>query len=228
MSIIKSSYKISILTILSFGLLFTSCETTELDLANNPNELTPDQSSPDLFLNSIQVDFGRFVEQMGAIGSQVTRIDYMNGRNYQQVYSPSSFDDEWGGAFQAPNGDEFNGILADIRALAPIAERDDLFTHLGISQVIESYTIVTLVDFFGDIPYTEALQGRENLNPSLDDGATIYEAALNLLDLAIANFDKSPSSEPATDLYYGGKKKNWIKAANTLKMKIYLQRRLVE
>ena len=37
----------------------TSCETTELDLIEDPNFLTPRQASPDLFLLSIQEDFVR-------------------------------------------------------------------------------------------------------------------------------------------------------------------------
>ncbi len=237
MNIIRLSYKISLITILSLGLLLTSCESTELDLAENPNQLDGDQSDPDLFVNSIQVDFGKLVERFGAIGAQVTRIDNMFGRDYQNTYSPSDFNDVWSGSYQSTgvsfadqNGHNqtFNGILADARALEPIATDNELYHHLAISQVIEAYVIVTLVDFFGDIPYSEALQGSDNFNPKVDDGALIYEAALNILDDAIQNFGRDVSAEPENDFYYGKDWDKWIKLANTLKMKIYLQRRLVD
>ncbi|WP_282089066.1 SusD/RagB family nutrient-binding outer membrane lipoprotein [Aquimarina algiphila] len=238
MNILKSiSYKVSVIIILIIGMLFTACESTELDLTENPNLLDPSQSNPDLFLNSIQVDFGKVVERFGAIGSQVTRIDNMNGRDYQNVYSPSDFNDLWSGSYQSTgvsfpdqNGhsQRFNGILADARALEPIATQNNLYHHLAISQVIEAYIIVTLVDFFGDVPYSEALQGSTNLNPKVDDGALIYDAALNLLDNAISNFNKDVTDEPDNDFYYNGDWGKWITAANTIKMKIYLQKRLVD
>ncbi len=231
------AHKISVIIVLMIGLLFTSCESTELDLTKNPNQLDSNQSDPDLLLNSIQIDFGKVVERFGAIAGQVTRIDNMNGRDYQNVYSPTDFNDVWSGSYQSTDvsfGDQnghnqtFNGILADIRELQPIAKEEELYHHLAIAQVIEAYTITTLVDFFGDVPYSEALQGSENLNPKVDDGAIIYQAALDLLDEAIVNFEKEADPEPENDFYYNKNWENWIKAANTIKMKIYLQKRLVD
>ncbi|QLG46078.1 SusD/RagB family nutrient-binding outer membrane lipoprotein [Costertonia aggregata] len=235
----KNIFKYISLAMFAGLLLVTSCESVELDLAGNPNELTPDQSSPDLFLNSIQTDFATFTELMSWNGGDLVRISYLNGRNYQNIanYAPAQLNLEWNIAYQGDNGEvlasglEVNGILADIRAMAPVAEETELFHHTAIGQFIEAYTMVTLVDFFGDVPYSEAIQGDAEtpiLNPNVDSGASIYDAALQLLDDAIANFERDVVTEPANDFYYGGNWDNWIKAANTLKMKIYLQRRLVD
>ncbi len=220
-------------------LLLGACETIELDITDNPNQLSLDQSSADLLLNSIQIDFATFVELMGQNGGDLVRIGYMSGRNYQNVanYSPANLNLEWNIAYQGDNGEnlptglEVNGILADIRALAPEAEASELFRHTAIAQFIEAYTIVTLVDFFGDVPYTEAIQATAEtpiLNPNVDSGASIYDAALGLLTSAIANFEADVVTEPQNDFYYGGDWDNWVKACNTLRMKIYLQRRLVD
>ena len=76
-------------------------------------------------------------------------------------------------------------------------------------------TFYDLVDFFGDIPYSKLW--RTNLNPVADPGASVYEAAIALLDDAIANFNSDASAEPALDLYYEGDWTAWVKAANTLK-----------
>lgn len=232
MKMMKFKY-ISILA--GFLFMAVACETTELDLADNPNELGENQSDANLLLNSIQIDFGRFVELMGLHGGQVTRIDYMDGRNYQNAYTPAAFNGEWSAAYQstgavfAQEGFNYtvNGILADVRAMTPLAEEQGFLHHIAIGQAIEAYTIVTLVDFFGDVPYSEALQKSDNLNPKVDPGAEIYDAALQLLDQAIANFGQDVSTEPV-DFYYEGDWEKWIKFSNTLKMKIYLQRRLVD
>lgn len=222
--------------------LFQACETTELNLTENPNALTPGQASVDFFLNSIQEDFVRQFEGdadsdpfdnwaaggnttgdgLNELGMELTRMVNMNGRNYRgDVYSASDMDDEWVNAYR--------GVLADLKAMYPLAEEAELTHHIAIGQFIEAFLMVSMVDFFGDIPYSEAFLGEEgNFNPAVDSGASIYDAMLILLDDAIVNFNSTASGEPALDFYYAGDYDKWIRAANTLKMKIYLQRRLLD
>ncbi|MCX2679797.1 SusD/RagB family nutrient-binding outer membrane lipoprotein [Galbibacter sp. EGI 63066] len=237
----KKHIMIAVLSVLA---LFTSCETTDLDKTQNPNALTPESANTDFFLNSIQEDFVRQLEgdadndpndnwpSGGAVngdgfsifGAQLTRMMAMtntNSQNYAATFQPTDFDDEWLNAY--------TGIIKDIRTMTPLAEEAGQTRHIGIGQFIEAYTMVTLVDFFGDVPYSEAFQGEEAiLNPNLDSGADIYDAALVLLDNAIANFTGGVSTEPALDVFYDNDYSKWVKAANTLKMRIYLQRRLVD
>ncbi|NER15158.1 SusD/RagB family nutrient-binding outer membrane lipoprotein [Leptobacterium flavescens] len=209
--------------VLVLGLLF-SCESTELDLTESPNALSPEQASADFFLNAVQEDFGRLVggiNGFGDIGAQLTRVHYMGGRQYNQNYSADSFNNEWSSAYA--------GILADLNVMYGLAEEANLQRHLGIGRTIEAFTIVTLVDFFGDIPYTEALQGAEgNFNPSVDSGASIYDAALALLDQADAAFTADTSDEPEFDLFYDNDYDNWQLLTNSLRIKILNQRRLVD
>jgi len=208
------------LTLFSGVLLLGSCESMELDLTENPNLLAPSQASPDFFLSSIQVDFAKeVVEPFGLTGGQVTRIDYMNGRNYLNAYSPNSFDREWRYAYQR--------MMSDIHLMNTLAVESELWYHVAMGQVMEAYTLLTLVDFYGNVPYSEAFLGSENLNPSVDDGASVYAAAIALLDDAILNFGKT-AVDPQYDFYYDGDWTKWIKAANTIKMKAYMATRLVD
>lgn len=206
--------------VLCGGLIFVSCETTELDLSENPNALSPVQADADFFINAIQIDFAYLVESFGSTSSAVTRIDYMSGRDYENAYSPSSFNGRWSSAYQT--------IMLDIKQMNMIAEESGLTHHIGMAQVIQAHIMMTLVDFFGDIPYTESLQGAANLNPIADSGESVYEAAISLLDAAIINFSGDALGEPALDMYYGGDWTAWTKAANTLKMKAYMTTRLVD
>jgi len=48
--------------LLGIALVFSSCETLELDLTENPNFLNPSQANVDFFLASIQEDFVRQLE----------------------------------------------------------------------------------------------------------------------------------------------------------------------
>ncbi len=222
---------------------FSSCDSFDLDLTNNPNALVPAQADVDFFLNSIQEDFVRQIDgdadydnndnmQSGGatngdglsiFGGELSRMYNLgstSSNQYASAYLGSDSDDEWINAYI--------GIFADIKAMIPLAEENGLAKHIGITQFIQAYVLTAMVDFYGDIPYTEAVLGSDNLNPGLDDGASIYDAALSLLDNAIVNFQNSDAINPAIDLYYNNNYDQWIKAANTLKMRLYLQRRNVD
>ena len=195
-------------------LVLVSCETTELDLTDNPNALSPSQADPTFFLNSIQIDFAFWVNSMGDRGAELTRINYMSGRTYNNIYSPDSWNGIWSSAYR--------GMLEDIRLMNLLAEEAGLNYHRGMGKVFEAYLLMTLVDYFGDIPYTEALQGGEGiLNPEADSGASVYSAAIALLDSSIADFI-AEGPVPSNDYFYGGDASKWIKAANSIKKKALL------
>ena len=211
--------------VLCGGLFFASCETTELDLTQNPNALSPVDADPDFYLNSIQLSYAYLIESFGNTAGAVTRIDYMSGRDYANAYQPGSFNGRWSSAYQT--------IMQDIREMNILADEAGLTHHKGIGQFIEAHILMTLVDFFGDIPYTEAFQGAANLNPMSDSGESVYAVALGLLDSAIANFNSDALGEPTwvggrIDPFYNGDWSKWTKAANTLKMNAYMNTRNVD
>ncbi len=223
------------LVLCSGAVVLTSCETTDLDITENPNALVPNQADPNFFLTAIQEDFARHLEGVVATednftqgndglnewGMELVRTANLNGRNYQSTFQGTVADDEWTNVYR--------GILADIRSMTVLAEEANLTHHIGIAQFIEAYTITSMVDFFGDIPYSEFGRLEEGIqNPIQDPGASIYDAALALLDEAIANFRSTPAADPTNDFFYDNDYDKWEQAANTLKLKLYLQRRLVD
>ncbi len=211
----KKIYGFAALTLM---LVVGSCETTELEKLDSPNALNSTNASEDFYLNAIQLDLRDFFVDVTEEGMEVTRILHMFGPLYDNAYSTGNFDDAWREAY--------SGILADVRSLAPLAEEKELYMHIGISKVAEAYVIATLVDYFGDVPYSES-NNLEFLNPKADGGADIYASLHTVLDEAIANFRKNEANKPANDFFYDGDKQKWIDLANTLKIKLYLQSRLV-
>jgi len=196
------------------GALFNSCESTELDLTSDPNALTPSQANPDFYLNAAQQRFAEVVTELGEDGAEVVRIENMGVRNYQNAYSPANFDLAWERAYQE--------TIKNLRDMNTLAEEAELYYHIGMGQVMEAYLVTLLVDYFGDIPYSEAIQAPAIINPNVDGGADVYAAALALLDEAIANFGRTSSAAPQIDFYYNGNAQGWIKAANTLKLRLYI------
>lgn len=203
------------------GLSLLACETTNLDLTQNPNALTQDQADVNFYINAIQLDYVDFIEDMGVSGGSVVRQEVLFNRDYLQAFSPISFDGEW--------EDAYRGVLTNLKAMRSSAEEQEFYTHIGVGEVLAADVLVTLVDYFGPVPYSEALRADEGiLNPKLDSGEEVYAAALELLESAIANFNKDAAAGLSSDFFYGNDTDKWIKLANTLKMKIYLQTRLVD
>lgn len=206
-------FKHLLITLLFAG-IFSACETTELDLTENPNALNPSQADATYFLNSVQLEFAYWVHYMGHRGGELVRINYMNGRNYAQVNDPDDWDYFWRQAYTS--------IFEDLRLMNNLAEEAGFNFHQGMGKVIKAYMLFTLVDYFGDIPYSETLQGSEgNLNPVIDSGESVYAAAMAMLDSAIQDFE-SESPAPALDYFYEGDATKWIKAANSMKKRALL------
>lgn len=197
-----------------------SCEVLDMDVQENPNQLTPDQYDLNAYLNSIQISLGDFLAgtpgTTGAseYGMEVTRMNTMFGPLYTNAYTPAAFNFMWNTAYA--------GILKDGSEIIRVAEEDEFYDHAAIAKIIQSYVLVTLVDYFGDIPYTEALQGVDNFNPGVTSDEEVYSEALRLLNEAIDDLNRDGFGKPQ-DLYYGGDMRKWEALANTLKLRIYVQ-----
>lgn len=209
----KNISKLFSFLILAAGLVFTSCETTELELLDDPNNVTADKANLDRYLNEIQLDFASFMRQMGNNGGQVTRINYMFGRQYVNNFEPAVLDGEWSIAYAQ--------MFSDMAAARAIGEISESNKHLGIMNILQAHALITLVDFFGDVPYSQAINPTEFPAPIADPGAQVYESAIELLDDGITYLNQ-PGDNLAYDFFYDNDFAKWIKYANTVKMAAYL------
>ena len=94
--------------------------------------------------------------------------------------------------------------------------------QLAVVSILEVYTYHLLVDVFGDVPFTEALD-IDNSAPKYDDDAEIYAALFTQLDAAISNLDTSADSFGSADFIYEGDVSSWKKFANSLKLRMALR-----
>lgn len=91
--------------------------------------------------------------------------------------------------------------------------------RLHIIDVLEVYAYAQLLEIFGDVPYTEALD-IDNIYPKYDDALTVYKDLLARLTADIAGMDDSQGSFGDADLYMGGDVAMWKKFANSMKVRI--------
>jgi hypothetical protein len=209
-----------ILVVVCIALFMAQCDAVEPDeILNDPNNPSPANIDANFLLNNIQFEGRSVYAGASGLGAEMSRMGYMFGDTYNNAYSSQSFN----GVYQNAYAD----LFIDVQNLLPIARERQLYFHAGIAKTLKAYAMLTLVDVYGDVPLSEALD-PSNFNPGLDEGAAVYDSALVLLDDAIADFqNEDRRALPVTDLYYGtlpesDRQEAWVRLANTLKLKAYL------
>lgn len=187
------------------------------ELTQNPNQ--PSRATANQLLTGVTSfaaagltgDFNRaitiWMQQMAGTGRQWINID-----------APYAIDENTLGGF-----DTFytGGGLVDIRTLEAQERAANDQVYLGIAQVWEVLVMSAVTDWWGDVPYREAV--TETIRtPVLDPQQQVYADLQLKLDSAIANLAGTGSGPGAFDLIYGGDKQKWTRLAHTLKARLYL------
>ena len=211
--------------VLIMAVLVTSCELPDnLDPKNAKVvsadvELTNAELSLVNLLGSINVNTNttRLLTQYQSEVTYVTESRY----NFQDRQIPDTY-----------SGTLYRGVLEVIKdftaTLNATTVAGDVLVNekknkLAIGEVLSVYTYHVLVDAFGNVPYSEALQGAANSRPKYDDAYDIYKDLMVRLNEAIADLDENYASFGPADILYGGDVASWKKFAASLKLRIALR-----
>lgn len=134
----------------------------------------------------------------------------------------SHFNNHWNGMYDILN------MLRVIRErCAPGGPEENNKQALGIAQILTAYNLAVLTDFWGDVPWSEAVQGAANMKPKFDKQSVIYQDIFKFLDDGIATLQAdiaSPGPQAGVfDYIYAGNNAKWIKAANSLKARYHMR-----
>ena len=205
--------------------LFGSCKK-DLDINKDPDRI-PDSNSPIAqLLTSAQVNLGfeggsdlfrytaLLAQQMSGFASQPNQTyEY-----YRHNITGSDQNNLW----SSMNATTLN----DLELIIKQGTASPYYT--GIAKVLKAYEYSLMVDTWGDIPYSQAQQLTGNTQPGYDDDATIYPKLNQLLIDAVTELNATSSVlTPGTNsvIYTGAfatVKTNWIKLANTLRLRLFL------
>lgn len=205
--------------VLTFLLSVSSCEWVDPDININPD--TPTDVPMNLILPNIQANMGYDIGGNDIVRPTNMWMQYFNGYARQSLsqgryaYTPSDVNNVWNSLYW--------GVLMDIKLLKEKAEATNSVHFLGVGNVLNALTLMTLTDLFGDIPWTEALQGGANLSPKLDSQESIYVVAIGMLDEAIVQLAATNEGIALSgDLIYGNNRTKWRNAAYALKARAIL------
>ena len=205
------------------AIFFTSCEKW-IDPEINTDPDNPKDVSIEALLPAIEGSFAYYYGGIDIVGIQSVWVQQLRGADRQFVainnYNIRSSDPNnlWNSLYA--------GTMMDIIKLIDKAENAELkdMNVAGVGKVLLALCLATATDVWGDIPYTEAFLGDDNLNPSYDSQESIYTEIDRLLVEAIENLESDDNLLGIrNDYIYGGTAASWIKAANTLRARFQMR-----
>ncbi len=120
--------------------------------------------------------------------------------------------------------DFYNTPLSTFDQIIQQAEAADAPHYVGVAKIMQAFTIGTVTSLWGDVPFSTAFSGSDNLNPGYDQQDDIYVAIQRLLDEGINDLSEAESvfSPGADDVIYNGDLGQWIKAAYAFKARFLM------
>lgn len=206
---------------LSFALLLAGACSKYLDINTDPNS---PESPGDLDLLLADITATTSYNLVG--GGNWTRYGARWIQHVADNSAPPSEDTYRINTSDANNEWQYYSyasVLINCKKLIEYAEAVEQWHHVGIAKVLMAHNYALLTDFWGDIPFSEALGRAENGKPKFDNQQAVYAGIQQLLDEGIeALARESNIGVGGGDLYLGGDNQAWIRVAYALKARYYM------
>jgi hypothetical protein len=195
-----------------------SCELEEAN--NNPN--SPTEVPPNVLLPFNESRMARLMGSTPQVMAGIFMQYYEGIDNHPlqvQIYVLNEalyVDWDW--------NDYYDGPMINIVKMIESAETDGSYYYTGMGKIMMALCLGNISSMWGDVPYSEALNGAEIRSPRFDSQQSIYQKIQELLDEGIADLGETyegfkPGSD---DIIYGGNVYKWIQAAYALKARYYI------
>lgn len=210
---------------LVFVLILSSCEKwIDTDLNTDPD--SPADVPMNLMLPAIQQALGYnmagndFVRTTNIWMQQFDGVDRQSYTEARYQLLPADVNNIWNTIYTS--------IFMNSKVLIDKAENtvgSESPHNAGVGKVIIATTLGISTDLFGDMPYSDAFKGTENvLKPAFDTQQKLYETINELLDAAITDLGSTANKvSVGGDVVYAGNVAKWKKAAYSIKARHALQ-----
>lgn len=211
--------KLAIISTLVLGLATTSCDDY-LDINYNPNSPEESNMTTDILFPAAEMNlagsYGDFFRITGGYFAQY----------YSQAFGTSNYLDysqfNMSATRSSTDYTQLNQrALKNLKTICELAEQSEEWGTFLAAKTLRAYIYQILVDAYGEVPYSEALD-ISNPTPKYDDGSAIYEGIISELDEALAKAnanDKVATNFLLPDANAGA----WIQLANAVKLKLLMR-----
>ncbi len=209
---------------ISLGLMTVSCDDF-LDVNTDPNN--PVSVTPDLILPVAQTYTAKLMQEDRGIN----HLGNMMMFNWGESYGFSWYDEEFkylvtSTFYDDIFDDTYSDILKQYNDLESLSE--EYKPYKAISKIMKSFHFQLLVDLYGDIPYSEALQRGALPTPKYDNAKSVYMGIFNDLNTAEALIAEAAEMETSVypgedDVMFEGDMDMWIQFSNSIKLRMLVR-----
>ena len=207
------------------GIMLTSC-TDWLDINQNPNNATQDLVTSDMLLTYAQ-------KEKAEERNSSSNIHYL-AQHLTKSGEVSGTYTFLTGQIMPQNVDAFwDNRYTRMANLVTIKNKAVEAGDPGYNAIATTLMVVEfreLVDMFNNVPYTEAMQGDENMAPKYDKGADVYaglikdiQGAIDNFGTAIADGTYSAPGLKSSDIMFHGDLKKWQRYAYSIKLSLLMR-----
>lgn len=181
---------------------------------NQPNRVQPPLLFPDGVSDVVgRARGGSFDLTLTSLWAQQIAMDRFTDEDRYSI-RPDNIDGYWSGFY--------SGGLQDFATIIALGDSGASPNVVAPALVMKSWTYGIMTDIWGDIPYSQANQGRAQLRPVYDSQQQIYAGLFADLKQANDMINGDPSYGTA-DLVYGGQVQEWKKFANSLRLRFAMR-----
>ncbi len=214
--------RLSVALLAAVAIVTTACETDLTGLNVNPNSPSLDTPPPPgtIFTRAVVST----VQQVGGAGYQLSMLSLLTQQTAQTqypdedryIYRAGTID----GFFNGP----YTADLMDYQAVYLVGQANQDPSVWGPAKVMQTLGFQNLTDIYGDIPYSEALQGTAGptLKPKYDAQKDIYYGMLKTLTDATTAMSAGAGLGNG-DPIYGGNVASWRKFSNALRLRLAMR-----
>ena len=212
--------KLLFIATIAMGLATTSCDSY-LDVNESPNSPKENNMTSNIMMPTAEANllatYGDYMRITGGYFAQY----------YAQTFGTSNYLDYSQFTMSATRSSGAytqltSRTLKSLDYVLRFSRAEKEWGTFLAATTLKAFTYQVLVDCYGEVPYTEAMQDLANMSPKYDDGSVIYDALIDSLDFALSKV--LPANKVCTNMLYPDEDAtNWIRFANAVKLKILMR-----
>jgi hypothetical protein len=182
---------------------------------NNPVDVPAINVFTNAVISSYGLELGDWIQHtyLGVWCQQWCKVQYID----EDRYMPR----DMSGYFNAPYTGALKNLAIVVEKSSDPEDGDPKL--LAAAKIMQVWNYMYLTDLFGDVPYSEAMQGfsaEGELHPVYDKQESIYTDLLAQLEEANSLLAGTTVNFGSGDVMYGGDPVKWRKLANSLKLRL--------
>jgi hypothetical protein len=213
-------FKNKILLLIAAVFLVSSCDDFLGD-NKNPNQAT--EATPQLVLPNALTASADLVRQWNDAGSWICGYIVNAGgfAGFGSVvtynYATTDYNTLWVNTYD---------ILYNYQYILDETDGNGSLVYFNAAaRVMKAYHFQHLADFYGNVPYFDALKGSSNVTPAYDNAELIYQELVTELNDAIDVFENATLAQNmgTADVMFGGDVTRWAQFANSIKLRLLIR-----